>query len=94
MLSDTRGASRQNEDYMKTIMTRVSIVVSFVTVLLLVVGWHMQRQKANIDSLPAERFDYIMKLYYTGNTLITVAVCLAAIAVVCWIVTAIIRFRG
>ena len=79
---------------MKTIMTRVSIVVSFVTVLLLVVGWHMQRQKANIDSLPAERFDYIMKLYYTGNTLITVAVCFAAIAVVCWIVTAIIRFRG
>ena len=75
---------------MKTIMTRVSIVVSFVTVLLLVVGLHMQRQKANIDSLPAERFDYIMKLYYTGNTLITVAVCLAAIAVVCWIVTAII----
>ena len=79
---------------MKTIMTRVSIVVSFVTVLLLVVGWHMQRQKANIDSLPAERFDYIMKLYYTGNALITVAVCFAAIAVVCWIVTAIIRFRG
>ena len=79
---------------MKTIMTRVSIVVIFVTVLLFVVGLHMQRQKANIDSLPAERFDYIMKLYYTGNTLITVAVCLAAIAVVCWIVTAIIRFRG
>lgn len=79
---------------MKTIMTRVSIAVSFVPVLLLVVGRHMQRQKANIDSLPAERFDYIMKLYYTGNTLITVAVCFAAIAVVCWIVTAIIRFRG
>ena len=79
---------------MKTIMTRVAIVVSFVAVLLFVVGWQMQRQKANIDSLPAELFDHTMKFYYTGNTLITVALCFAAVAVACWIVTAIIRFRG
>ena len=54
---------------MKKSMFTISIIVSLTTLAVFVIGWIMQALKADIDTMPAERFDLIMNIYKIGNIL-------------------------
>lgn len=72
-------------------MNKIFINVSLTSLTVFLIGWIMQAKKANIDTMPAERFDLIMGVYKTGNILITGSICLTAVAVVGWIAATIIN---
>lgn len=78
---------------MRIVMVKVSLVVSLISVLLFIVGWVMQAQKANIDidTMSAKQFDLLMNIYKVGNALVTVAIYIAAVAAVSWLITVIIH---
>ena len=54
---------------MKKSMFTISIIVSLTTLAVFVIGRIMQALKADIDTMPAERFDLIMNIYKIGNIL-------------------------
>lgn len=78
---------------MKKSMFTISIIVSLTTLAVFVIGWIMQAQKTDIDTMPVERFDLIMNIYKIGNILITISIYLAFVAIVSWIATAIIGIK-